>query len=260
MPLAHVLSSSTLDIANLWGKYLHSRAAWECGGDIHLAHTYGSTWSTIPRFDDDALEKSCALLAKRCWSEVSPAARAEFERYLADADLPFQQNADEQRTNSLVEEGLLWKSPNQFHLIPTAWAVRATATCRAGNGRLQRAALVNSVLVSEALACCFQLEMLERARYDEGSEVSDCAEANENFANFSVGRKNSAASLYPKDYPFQLLPRDFEPFGWYCNRLGMEKRTVLRKRLLSLRNGLCHGHFAGWRTIYDLVTIHAQMF
>jgi len=259
MPIGRVLNPSIPDLSALWGRYLHSRAAWECGGDMHLAYIYGVAWNEIRPFDDDAVEESCSRLAARRWSEITHARHKEFEQYFADVHVTSPRGREKEWSLGLIEDGLLWQPPDQCQLMPTVWAVRATASARVGNGRLQRAALVNSILVSEALAWCFQLEAMERARYDDDSELTECADAHEHFRSFVSRKTYSVAPMYPKKYPLQLSLKDFEPFGWFCNRLGMEKRAVLRKRLLSLRNSLCHGHFVGWGTIYDLVTIHAQM-
>lgn len=226
---------------------------------MHLAYIYGSAWNEIKPFDDDAVEESCSLLAKRRWSEVTHARQEEFQQYFANSQSVLPRAREDERSLGLIEDGLLWQPPDQCHMMPTVWAVRATGGARVGNGRLQRAALVNSILVSEVLTWCFQLEAMERARYDDAHDASECAEAHEHFRGFVGGKTYSAAKMYPKEYPFQLLLKDFEPFGWFCNRLGMERRTVFRKRLLSLRNSLCHGHFVGWSAIYDLVTIQAEL-
>jgi len=258
MPDGRILNPRNLDPCVLWGGYLHSRAAWECGGDIRLAQIYGSAWNGISQSDDVALEESCSLLAAERWREVSAARKAEWQQYLAKSCRPLEANGYGDTIGVLVEEGLLWQPPGQCRLMPTAWAVRATAG-QVRSGVLSRAALVNSVLVAEVLGWCFQLEALEREQYAEACDWSEADESKTLHASFVAKDRSSAAFLYPENYPLSLSFKEFETFGGFCRRLGTNPRADTRRRLLSLRNALCHGHYAGWKTIEALLLIQARL-
>jgi hypothetical protein len=259
MPAGRVLNPKDLDPAVTWGNYLHSRAAWECGGDMNLAQMYGAAWKVLPPFDDDALEESCQSLAKWRWENLDTNRDAELRQYYVDASSSAQKSVYGDNLEELIRDRLLWRPPGYFRVIPTAWAVRANANERWGNGVLQRAALVNGILVAELLAWCFQLETLERSRFFDESGLDDSDEAQFLYANFVEKRPYSAAALYPNHYPFSLSIPDFESFGGFCNRFGKNPRIHPRRLLLSLRNTLCHGHYAGWRTIGALLEIHSRL-
>lgn len=259
MPVGRVLNPRNLEPGALWGSYMHSRAAWECGGDIRLAQIYGSAWKRIPQYDDAALEASCSLLAAERWREISANRKAQWQQYLIGSFRLLEVRGYGETVGELVEEGLLWPAPGQCRLMPTAWAVRATAEHRVGSGALRRAALVNSVLVAEVLSWCFQLEALEREQYDEACDWSGVDESKMLHASFVAKESSSAAFLYPENYPLSLTFKEFETFGGFCRRLGTNSRADARRKLLRLRNALCHGHYAGWKTIEAILLIQARL-
>ena len=178
MPTGRVLDSRNLDPSIVWESYLHSRAAWECGGDIRFARVYGSAWKSVRQADDEALESSCNSLAAGRWAEVCESNKTEWQLQLSTRFQGLQMDSyyDNDHVCGLVEAGLLWRAPGHCRLMPTAWAVRATATLQVVSGSLCRAALINSLLVAEILAWCFQLEAWEREQYDDVCDWSDADE------------------------------------------------------------------------------------
>ncbi len=259
MPTGGVLDTRELDPDTLWGRYLHSRAAWECAGDLAHVRMYGLAWKELRPRDEQALEISCCALAKKRWDFVEESTKTELNGYLKDLGRPLKREGQGEQLSRLVARGVLWQAPGHSQPMPTAWVVRATADTIVGNGILQRAALVNSLLVAEVLAWCFQLEALEKERYLDDSGIGEDPETKAQYDEFVAKNIYSAAHFYPESYPLELTSRDFEAFGKFCNRFGKNPRTSPRKLLLNIRNALCHGHYAGWRVIEDLLLVQAQL-
>jgi hypothetical protein len=259
MPTGSILDARELDPDALWGRYLHSRAAWECAGDLAQVRMYGLAWKELRPRDEQALEISCFAMATERWECVGESTKTELNGFLKDSSHPSKREEQSERLSRLIGGGVLWQAPGHSQPMPTAWVVRATAKSIVGNGILQRAALVNIYLVAEVLAWCFQLEALEKERYLDGSGLGEDLETKDQYDNFVNKNPNSAAHFYPESYPLELTSRDFEAFGKFCNRFSKNPRTSPRKRLLNIRNALCHGHYAGWRVIEDLLLVQAQL-
>lgn len=259
MPSSRVLSPYEFDPHALWGRYLHLRAAWESGGDLHQAWIYGSAWKMIQPFDDGAVETSCSSIATRRWSAIDVRIRSKLEQYLAQSCLPARSDGYGDQVVDLLEAGLLWQTQSHCRPTPTAWVARATAGLPLRNSVLQRAALVVSPLVAELVTWCFQLEALERARYRDTSSEDVEEETKDLYAKFVERKTQPPASMYPQNYPLSLATFDFESLGAFFNRFTKNRRTRSRKLLLDVRNALCHGHNAGWKTIEDLLLIRAEL-
>jgi hypothetical protein len=248
-----VLRAHDLDLNSTWQRYLHSRASWESGGDLALAERLGSAWSSLQAFDEEGVEDSCQRVALERVRRVPEALRLCYGSVAQSRSSLVATSATDLKL--LMQQGLLWQQPGHPAPIPAAWAVRGLRAPGLSLHAVERAALVNAPLASEILGWVFQFEAQERARNPEAGDGDYTEDSLEQHDAFLARRPRSAAALYPRAYPFQPSVAWFESFGSHCTRHLARPGGLRRSRLLSLRNGLCHGHFVGWSAIQKILEI-----
>jgi hypothetical protein len=112
--------------------------------------------------------------------------------------------------------------------------------------------MVNTPLVAELLAAVFQLEAIERERASERLHQDLSDETISQYKAFEAGKHWSPTRISPASYPFKRAVAEFESFGAFCMRHQADSRSSSRNQLLTLRNALCHGHYATWKAIESI--------
>ncbi len=259
MPAHAVLRDPRADPETLWQRYLHSRGAWESGGSIAFAERLGMAWSSVPTFDDNAVETASQEVANQQWLALPESVRKESAEYgglMASAASARQVS---RLVFDLLAAGVLWYPPGHGSYTPAAWAVRGRAPSASSLSPVDRAALVNAPLVAELLSGCFHLEALERARLPEPLSAHMSSDASEMHQSFLRREPRSQAVFYPDTYLYRATPENFESFGSCIGLIPRDEQSDARKRLLALRNALCHGHFAGWYAVKTFSSVQERL-
>ena len=233
----------------LWSAYVHTRIAWESGGNAAIAADLDRFLSTRTATSDDG-KLECALNA---WSQarlggVDPCDLAALDGFLSGS------MAD---VKPLLEWGLLWALPGQPSAMPVPWTARAML-CR--NPRhvhrwLLRSSLVCMPLATELLSLCQTLEQHVKSRMSSTGEVfpEPPEEIVDTWQRLCDGRDET--TRYPDNHPAPPTLLDdvwtFASLGQFLHinmHLGRPPSTT-EQSLNRLRNTLAHGHFAGWHQV-----------
>lgn len=255
LPSGGVLASKDDGHVALWQAYLHTRAAWECGGDLDAALALGDTLD-LKRGDDRALEMQLAANAQRLATEPAVAqCLTQFTDALSGGVRLTDQSQDV--VDEFLERGLMWQPPGSVVARPTPWVARWLLV-RHQAPRIRpylRAALACLPLSAEILGVCLQLEGVIRERWSQTLEgvtwdYDDLAA----WRRYRDGLSN--AFIYPEGYP---SPPDevtdavsFVSFGRTLARARDSQRSLVPQfveDLVDLRNALAHGHYATWRHV-----------
>jgi hypothetical protein len=221
-----------------------------------LAERLGGAWSSLQPFDEEGVEDSCQRMASERVQRVPEAIRRCYGALAQSwSSMDAMSGAD---MHLLRREVLLWQQTGHPAPIPVAWTVRGLRAPGGCLHAMERAALVNAPLAAEILRWVFQLEAQERARNPEAGDGNYTEDTLEQHDAFLARRPRSAAALYPRAYPFQPSVAWFESFGSHCTRYLTRPGGDRRSRLLSLRNALCHGHFAGWSAIQKVLDVASE--
>lgn len=231
-----------------WAAYLHHRLAWESAGDLERTFTFASApeLASLPARagDDAALERALGTLADRGFAALDGPTRAAWRAYAAGSD-----------TLPTAGEGL-WRPEFGDDLRPAPWLARALLRLGAkGAPRWRlRGCLACRPLATEVLGRCLELETRLHAAHATElifAVTSAEARAQELYSRFKAGE--SPLLAYPLDHPAPPnQPEDvwlFATMGEVVRQLRPKLNCSVADRyweLVSLRNGVAHGHHVGW--------------
>lgn len=231
----------TTSQSEAWPSYLHLRVAWETAGHLDDAVDCASGLSQLPVGDDDGCERSLNAFASRRLAGLSPAAQHELRT----------QCLDRARRNVASMTVLGTAS---YRTTTAPWIARALLLGGVDPAihRSLRGELVCRPLVERLLHACFEIEARLRAQL--GGQRTDLPEGH---ACAAFGRYTDVAmlsqerQLYPASHPSP--PRD----AWDFASLGNLLRAIgsAMPELLSIRNALSHGHYAGWAALRSVRTM-----
>jgi hypothetical protein len=229
-----------------WCSYLHTRIAWECGGEPSRAMRWDEGVShTVAQGDDDALEATLNELAAREWSAQGDGARAQLLAWLRDP-----RAASVER---LEGEGVLWRPAPLAPLRPPAWIARALLQgADPGTRRRLRGAITCAPLAEALIGACLDLEARHRARVCPSGEPRD--ETREAWARFTSPDVRSEGSHYPSGCPAGPVDAwDLASFGEHIASSALPRAlSATLHDLRALRNAMAHGHYACWRSVTAL--------
>ncbi len=247
VPAASALGEVSASEVARWSAYLHQRLAWECGGDVELAIQWAERGDLADIAAsvglDETLEATLGRLAEARFAQLSQEVASAWRAFASGAAAP--------------SAGVgMWRQSHCAEWRPAPWLARALLRQGAtGAARWQlRGCLVCRPLAAAILAACFDLETRLQARHaarlimDTSSLSGRAAETHEAY----IAGQYPALS-YPPSHP---APPDRPEDVWLFASLGEVvthlspslSRTVRSdyRDLVSLRNGIAHGHHVGW--------------
>ncbi len=237
-----------------WQRYLHLRAAWECGGDYLRAERWDeSGWLSVIPEDDAGLEQKLNRAALQQWRELPAPLQAEAVGWVDQGTRPRRDTSEriERAGNGWIPPGERW-----VRLVP--WVARALMLqeLRPKARSMLRANLVCAPLARSLLGRCFDLEARLRWLAAAGAGGAS-ADAELHQQRFARGDLSSASRFYPPNTPAQPgSALDFESIGSLVHHLYCQG-TVPQdlKGLAALRNALAHGHYVSWASVQTLTEL-----
>jgi hypothetical protein len=255
MPTGRVLDRVSDGTAALWEAYLHTRVAWECGGDLDKALAYGAEL-LLEIGDDAALERSLNALSERLADEAGGDARIrELER--AKIEESRRGRTDAALGDGFETLGLTWRLADLALPRPTPWAARRliTVSPKSTIRGFLRSAITCFPLAAELLSVCLQLEGAIRDRWSATVDGAIALDG-EDLRALERFRSGSSAAIYPPGHP--APPTEPEDTGAFAS-FGRAIRAVRARQpslvpnfvdeLRDLRNALAHGHYVCWKHV-----------
>jgi len=237
---SHLLS---VEMAEVWPLYIHLRIAWETAGCLDDATECSALFPRLSCGDDEGVENTLNNFAHARFSRLPSAVRDEARR-LGGAVF----------RRSTTGEARITLGPVGYRTTAAPWVARALLLhgVDVPLQRSLRGELVCKPLVQCLLSACSELEARLRGhlggfRLDTPDENACAA-----FIRYSDGKMRSLErELYPACHPSP--PRD----SWDFASLGALLRAVRGNvpELLSVRNALAHGHYAGWSALLSVRTL-----
>lgn len=265
-PDDHVLRLLDDTQDRLFRSYLHARVAWESAGAINRARSLETVLRSVRVGDDEAVENGLNEFARQAYGCAMERDKRRLVEFLAaiarGAVVDARRVAPE-----LGNAGLLW-SPfgrERWRVVP--WTARALLLddIAGESALLLRSQLTCAPLAREILGRCLELEARERAKLARQIGASrPPPDAVARLESFQRPEARGDALFYPRSSPAR--PRDawaFAEFGAFvetAERAGAPRRQVSELHALRLlRNGLAHGHYAGWVAVRRLIEIEGRL-
>lgn len=246
----------------MWGPYVATRLAWECGGDLARAQEFESSWSrALPFGDDTELEVRLNACANSAFDALPEGARGELAAWVrALVDDVEKRRGPPSPPDVLLRERLAWYAPGDRRWRPVPWVARAMLLRREceNTRHLLRGCLVTAPLANEMLRRCFDLEAWIVAVVSSRARTEPSQEAIDRHARFVLGRASECA-YYPKDSP--ATPQDAWGHVTYGEAINgtLGKRDSPHEQLRLLRNALSHGHYVSWSTVNELLEVESGL-
>lgn len=248
-PAFGIFDTSTHTELNLWSAYVHTRLAWESGGNTAIASELDATISEqTAALDDDVLEHAFNTWSRARLADSDATTRDAFERFLERG------TGD---TRSLSEQGLLWRPPGHPSPVPVPWLSRALLNANNAHPRrwLLRNSLVCMPLANELLSICQAIEHHIKSNVAATAHQPEAPPEDLVATWQRVREGEDETTLYPRNHPAPpTTPADV----WTYASLGQFLRpesplgrhpSATERSLNRLRNTLAHGHFAGWHQV-----------
>lgn len=253
-PSSSILDTEHATDISLWRAYLHTRLAWESGGDPSTAQAMNmAVIGKLRCGDDDQLEKALNDWAIEQWQAIPKKPAEQLGNCLSRPEATSGQLAC--HAAELESAGLIWRPWGTARRAPVPWVSRALLGRYPQHQRrwLLRSALVCIPLVNEILSHCQDLEQQIKASIlvapGEAHAVPDDVERN--WERFRRGK--DATTRYPSNHP---APPDKPEDAWFFASLGTflnapesplsRSYTDEETSLSRLRNTMAHGHYAAW--------------
>lgn len=252
-PLYGVLEAARGTPAVVWPAYVHSRLAWECGGNPRQARMLSDRVAGRLRAgDDETLEVLLNEWARERLAEEPPERQTALWAAIGAPGGVVEPGVAE----ALADQGLLWHPRGARTAWPLPWTARALAQSRRDHPAMAylRSAMVCLPLAAELMARCQEIEHQLRGVLLRDTGNSLCEPSREAFNNWTrclQGRDDIVR--YPAAHPAPpVRPADawmFTTLGEFLyTRGGPLKRppSMMEMGLGRLRNAVAHGHHVGW--------------
>ena len=242
------------NVRERWQRYLHLRAAWECGGDyLRTQRWEENSWLSVLPEDDDGFEHKFNRAALEQWRALPAPLQVETVGWVDEGTRPRRESSA-----AIERAGTGWIPPGERWVRLVPWVARALLIedLRPGARSMLRANLVCAPLARSLLGCCFDLEA--RLRWlASASKGRASVDAEEHHQRFKMGARVSARRYYPAACPARpSAALDFESLGGLLHllvRQGVVKEEL--KALATLRNALAHGHYVSWSSVQTLAEL-----